>query len=38
MLFRRALSYAQRFTTITDSEIAELKQVAMQQAPIFSTV
>ena len=38
ILFRRALCYAQRFTTITDSEIAELKQVAMQQAPIFSTV
>jgi aryl-alcohol dehydrogenase-like predicted oxidoreductase len=38
ILFRRALTFAKRFTTISDEEVMELKQVASQQAPIFSTV
>lgn len=38
ILFRRALTYAQRFTAISDEEVVELKQVAMQQIPIFSTI
>jgi aryl-alcohol dehydrogenase-like predicted oxidoreductase len=38
ILFRRALKYAQRFTPITPDEVEELKQVAKQQAPIFSAV
>jgi aryl-alcohol dehydrogenase-like predicted oxidoreductase len=37
VLFRRALTYAQRFTEISNDEVEELKQVAMQQVPIFST-
>lgn len=38
ILFRRALTYAQRFTPIQSDEVDELKQVAMRQAPIFSAI
>lgn len=36
ILFRRALTYAQRFTPVTDEETEELKQTAVSQIPIFS--
>lgn len=36
ILFRRALTYAQRYSPVSKDEVEELKQVAMQQVPIFS--